>query len=267
MKLDRSLKLRKMARRPHVLLAPLTLVLIAPLAAHAQGTPLDTGFTNLQNLFTGTVAKVARQGRALAKQESDTNFAQACYDLGRINELTFQWPAALENYRQAWKLSGERDADMGFKLAHFTTGFCNHDEAIKIYEAVVRLFADPYDRAKTLINLGALYAECHRKEEAERAFLDAVRTVVPETGVTDLRLAKLGAHALTNLGIIYQEAGNSEKAQKAYSDGIEILTALSKVADRTVTTELANSLVNLADLLIDQKLYEEAERALTVSRA
>lgn len=58
MKLDRSLKLRRMVRRSHVLLAPLSIVLIASLAAHAQGTPLDTGFTNLQNLFTGTVAKV-----------------------------------------------------------------------------------------------------------------------------------------------------------------------------------------------------------------
>ena len=58
MKVDRSLKLRGMARRSRVLLAPLAIILIAPLAAHAQGTPLDTGFTNLQNLFTGTVAKV-----------------------------------------------------------------------------------------------------------------------------------------------------------------------------------------------------------------
>jgi type IV secretion system protein VirB2 len=30
-----------------------------PLAAHAQGSPLDTGFNSLQTLFTGTVAKVA----------------------------------------------------------------------------------------------------------------------------------------------------------------------------------------------------------------
>jgi type IV secretory pathway VirB2 component (pilin) len=30
-----------------------------PLAAHAQGSPFDTGFTSLQTLFTGTVAKVA----------------------------------------------------------------------------------------------------------------------------------------------------------------------------------------------------------------
>jgi type IV secretory pathway VirB2 component (pilin) len=34
--------------------------LILPLAAHAQaGTPFDTGFTAIQTLFTGTIAKVA----------------------------------------------------------------------------------------------------------------------------------------------------------------------------------------------------------------
>src|SRR5438067_10779892 len=58
MKLDPSLKPRRMAHLTDVLLAPLAVVLIASLAANAQGTPLDTGFTNLQNLFTGTVAKV-----------------------------------------------------------------------------------------------------------------------------------------------------------------------------------------------------------------
>ena len=36
-------------------------LLILPIAAHAQvgGSPFDTGFTALQTLFTGTVAKVA----------------------------------------------------------------------------------------------------------------------------------------------------------------------------------------------------------------
>jgi type IV secretion system protein VirB2 len=37
----------------------LGLLLLAPLAAHAQGSPFDTGFNSLQALFTGTVAKVA----------------------------------------------------------------------------------------------------------------------------------------------------------------------------------------------------------------
>jgi type IV secretory pathway VirB2 component (pilin) len=36
----------------------LMLFLLLSATANAQGTPLDTGFTNLQNLFTGTVAKV-----------------------------------------------------------------------------------------------------------------------------------------------------------------------------------------------------------------
>ena len=33
--------------------------LMLPLAAHAQASPFDTGFTALETLFTGTVAKVA----------------------------------------------------------------------------------------------------------------------------------------------------------------------------------------------------------------
>ncbi len=38
---------------------PLLILLLVPLAAHAQGSPFDTGFNALQTLFTGTVAKVA----------------------------------------------------------------------------------------------------------------------------------------------------------------------------------------------------------------
>src|SRR5213080_3325895 len=37
----------------------LVVFLIAPLSSLAQGSPFDSGFTNLQTLFTGTVAKVA----------------------------------------------------------------------------------------------------------------------------------------------------------------------------------------------------------------
>ena len=37
----------------------LSILLFLPLTAHAQGSPFDNGFTALQTLFTGTVAKVA----------------------------------------------------------------------------------------------------------------------------------------------------------------------------------------------------------------
>jgi type IV secretion system protein VirB2 len=44
---------------PFPKLSILGFLLLVPLAAHAQGSPFDTGFTSLQTLFTGTVAKVA----------------------------------------------------------------------------------------------------------------------------------------------------------------------------------------------------------------
>jgi type IV secretion system protein VirB2 len=39
--------------------AVLTLLLVLPDAAMAQGSPFDTGFNAIQALFTGTIAKVA----------------------------------------------------------------------------------------------------------------------------------------------------------------------------------------------------------------
>lgn len=46
-------------RFPFPKLSRVGFLLLAPLAAHAQGSPFDAGFNSLQTLFTGTVAKVA----------------------------------------------------------------------------------------------------------------------------------------------------------------------------------------------------------------
>lgn len=54
--------LRKSIVRIRVTESKLPLVailMLVPMAAHAQGSPFDNGFTALQTLFTGTVAKVA----------------------------------------------------------------------------------------------------------------------------------------------------------------------------------------------------------------
>jgi len=50
-----QLRPRLVAGRLHLI----ALLLLVPLAAHAQGSPFDTGFNALQTLFTGTIAKVA----------------------------------------------------------------------------------------------------------------------------------------------------------------------------------------------------------------
>src|SRR5579864_4003202 len=43
----------------HPTAALVTLLLVLPVAAMAQGSPFDTGFNAIQSLFTGTIAKVA----------------------------------------------------------------------------------------------------------------------------------------------------------------------------------------------------------------
>jgi type IV secretory pathway VirB2 component (pilin) len=53
--IERFLQL-KCAHPTEVVLA---LFLLVPIAALAQGSPFDTGFTAIQSLFTGTIAKVA----------------------------------------------------------------------------------------------------------------------------------------------------------------------------------------------------------------
>jgi type IV secretion system protein VirB2 len=47
--------------RVHTRIVPFVILLfLLPIAAQAQsGSPFDSGFTNLQTLFTGTIAKVA----------------------------------------------------------------------------------------------------------------------------------------------------------------------------------------------------------------
>jgi type IV secretion system protein VirB2 len=55
-----SSKQRKWIRKLPTSVSIATILVLVPVAALAQsGSPFDTGFTSLQTLFTGTVAKVA----------------------------------------------------------------------------------------------------------------------------------------------------------------------------------------------------------------
>jgi type IV secretory pathway VirB2 component (pilin) len=47
------------SKRVHPTTVVLALFFLIPVAALAQGSPFDTGFTAIQSLFTGTIAKVA----------------------------------------------------------------------------------------------------------------------------------------------------------------------------------------------------------------
>lgn len=58
--LHRASRAKRPCRWPTFSGLLLLTLLVVPLAAHAQsGSPFDTGFTAIQTLFTGTIAKVA----------------------------------------------------------------------------------------------------------------------------------------------------------------------------------------------------------------
>ena len=103
---SRKLSLPPTKRAQAVRLAYLFAVLLwLPLAAHAQGgaSPFDTGFTALQTLFTGTVAKVASLiaivigGYSFAHGEPGAKKALAGVAAGTgiavlsVNVLTWLW--------------------------------------------------------------------------------------------------------------------------------------------------------------------------------
>lgn len=55
----KTIQAMRSARALRVIATSVLLFLPALAQAQSGGTPFDTGFTNLQNLFTGTIAKVA----------------------------------------------------------------------------------------------------------------------------------------------------------------------------------------------------------------
>lgn len=82
---------------------PLALLLLLPLAAHAQASPFDTGLTAMQTLFTGTVAKatsliaIVLGGYAMAHGEPGHKKTLAGVAAGTgvavlaVNVLTWLW--------------------------------------------------------------------------------------------------------------------------------------------------------------------------------
>ncbi|MEI9979986.1 MAG: TrbC/VirB2 family protein [Edaphobacter sp.] len=61
LKVHRPARMKRLILRPRISGLLAFTILLLPLAAHAQssGSPFDTGFTAIQTLFTGTIAKVA----------------------------------------------------------------------------------------------------------------------------------------------------------------------------------------------------------------
>ena len=86
-----------------------------------------------------------------ALRAASPNLPQALYQNGIIHELRFEWPQSLAAFHEAWQLG--HNPEHGFKYAHFADKLNHHAEAIAAYEALLRVYKEPADRAITLNNL------------------------------------------------------------------------------------------------------------------
>ncbi|HEX4007287.1 MAG TPA: tetratricopeptide repeat protein [Acidobacteriaceae bacterium] len=195
--------------------------------------------------------------------ERGRNFARACYDMGRINEMSFRWTAALENYRQAWTLSAQQNAKYGFKYAHFAASLNHHLEAIGVYEAILHRLADPADRAGTLNNLGSLYAHTQRYNDAGKAYIEALTLLREMTAANPAIYEPHVAMALNSLGLFYAKTQRRGDAQTAYTEALTLYRKLARINPAVYHPHAAMTINNLGMLYVDTQRHNHAQTAYT----
>ena len=159
-----------------------------------------------------------------ARRKESGKLPRDLYELGTIHELRFEWPQALAAYREAWELG--RDPDHGFKYAHFAQKLNHFNEAIDAYEALLRIYTDPPDRAKTLNNITALYRATQRLQKAEEAYGEvlAIHRKLAEAN-PDAYLPDV-ATTLNNLAHFDHSAGRTQEAETNASESERIIDPL-----------------------------------------
>jgi len=187
--------------------------------------------------------------------------AQNYFDYGSVQELQFHFSAALDSYREAWKI--HQDPKYGFRYGYMAQ-FQNHfAEAIDVYERLVEMNVAPLTVAVTLNNLAGVYNLTHRKDKAEEAYTRALsihRELVKAD--PDAQSPQIAA-VLNNLGAIYGESNRPKDAEAALNEALAIRRKLTQSSDREeYFSDLASTLNNLGSFVyVGPSQTKEAEQA------
>jgi hypothetical protein len=195
--------------------------------------------------------KQVEQGRA----ES----ARDLFELGTICELRFDWPNALDAYREAWRLN--HNTEYGFKFAYIAQRQNRFSEAIALYEALLPRLTSHEQMARALNNLGLLYEATQRLREAEEAYgrsLFTYRTLAKSNPDGYLRYV---ATTLNNLAVLFQNTQRLREAEESYRESLVIRRRLAKSNPEVHLPYLAMVLNNLGNLYGTTQRLVKAEAA------
>jgi tetratricopeptide (TPR) repeat protein len=173
----------------------------------------------------------------------------------------------------------------------------HHDQAEKLFKAALDMTTDEIARGVILSDLGTLYLDEERLDEAQQIYIkaltvfrlnkDSYRTALLLRHLASvysmqlrhndakkllneaLKLAdmdatvgiKLRVEILNSLGVAYFRDGNVGKAEKFFRQGLELTTTAQSARDRQVTTLLNN----LGGVYYKKRDFENAEALLTKS--
>lgn len=201
------------------------------------------------NLEAAAEAKQQQISRQRGEQ------ARNLYELGRIQELRFDFAAAKNAYREAWQ--AEKTPDYGFGYAHMAQNLNRFDEAIPVYREILALYTQPDEQARTWNNL----AICLGRTGSARASVDAFRSSIEARRRMESSAARETGIilSLNNLAYAYLGLRQIGEARKVLVESANVLKEMQKenVEDPPM---LAFTLRSIGDVLQKMGKTTEAER-------
>jgi len=180
--------------------------------------------------------------------------------LARAYELQLEWEKALSAYRKAVTLA-PGETELRFRLAFFLNKQRRFGPAISEYRVLAKGVGHGAERALCLNNLGNLYTDTNRHEDAEKAFEEALRIHRKLTEGNPEAFTANVALTLDNLGTLYVATNRYAEAEKAFEEALRIRRKLAEGNPEAYAPNAAWTLNNLGSLYTDTNRHEDAEKA------
>jgi tetratricopeptide (TPR) repeat protein len=203
-----------------------------------------------------------------ARRHEVGKLAQDLFELGTLHELRFNWPKALEAYRDAWRL--KRETEYGLKYAYLAQRQKQFNEAEEAYGTLLTLYrerakanANPHlaNLATTLNNLGSLYRDTLRTKEAEEAYLEALSIRGALAEVNPSLFVPAAAITLNNLANLYRDTQRMKEAEEHLQLSLSVLRRYANANSEAYLPDVAMALHNLGFLYRKTQRTKEAEEA------
>lgn len=190
--------------------------------------------------------------------------AKHYFELGKIQELRFDWTAALQAYRTAWELGN--DYEYGWRYGLLAAQQKHFGDAERVFEQLCERPATAMQKPATLIQLGEIYARTQRPRQAEDQFLQA-GDLYRESASADSEEANFGIAAVQHtLGDLYYRLHWMPEAEKAIRLALKTYTELADRDPEKHLRNVAGMRENLANLLCYMERWDEAETQYLASR-